>query len=236
MLMGVRGDIRCPRHLGAVFGRLVLVLVPFLASLCVALGPAGANITAYTHTATLLGDSATERSAFGQTGELLRAVDLQDGRLDFQTVGDVVVAGRDGPAWVVYLVVVPSKFEFLVKAEAKTEVALVADGQVWEDEVAGRVRAVQVYHASNRCAGKDGGLVRVRHAARLGHMTRGFQSSKEKVVGVHHEGDILEGVFSGDIGLGFEDSELDYGWRVDWSAIGGCLGWCQYRGWLQDSE
>jgi hypothetical protein len=144
---------------------------------------------------------------------------------------DVVVAGRDSPAWVVYLVVVLDTFELLVQAEAETEVAFMANGQVWEDEVAGRVRAVQVYHASDRCTGKDGGLVRVRHATRLGHVTRRFQGCEEKVVGVHHEGDVLDGVFSGDIGLDLQNSELDYGWRVDGSAIGGCLRCCQYRKW-----
>jgi hypothetical protein len=179
----------------------------------------------------LLGDSATERCAFSKTRELLRAEDLQDSRLDLQAMCDVVVAGRDSPAWVVYLVVVLDTFELLVQAEAETEVAFMANGQVWEDEVAGRVRAVQVYHASDRCTGKDGGLVRVRHATRLGHVTRRFQGCEEKVVGVHHEGDVLDGVFSGDIGLDLQNSELDYGWRVDGSAIGGCLRCCQYRKW-----
>jgi hypothetical protein len=183
-------------------------------------GLAHADITADAYTATLLGDSATECSTFGQTREFLRAVDLQDGRLDLKTVGDVVVAGRDSSAWVVYLVVVSDKLKFFVQAEAKAEVAFMANGQVWEDEVAGRVRAVQVYHASDRCTGKDGGLVRVRHATSLGQVPRGFESCEEKVVGVHHEGDVLVGVFSGDIGLDFENPELDYGWRVDRSAIG----------------
>jgi hypothetical protein len=221
--VGVRG-IWCPRHLRAMFRSFGLVPVPFLATFSIArVGLAHADITAYAYTAALLGNSATERSAFGKTGELLRAEDLQDGRLDFQAMGDVVVTGRDSSAWVVYLVVVPGKFEFLVQAEAETEVAFMANGQVWEDEVAGRVRAVQVYHASDRCTGKDGGLVRVGHATRLGHMTRGFESSEEKVVGVHHEGDVLDGVVSTDVGLDFQNPELDYGWRVDWSAVCRCL-------------
>ena len=208
-----------------MFCRLVLILVPFLSRLRIARNGFGshANITTYADTAALLGDGSTERSAFGKTGEFLRTEDLQDSRLDFQTVGDVVVAGRDGSAWIVHLVVVTSKFEFLVQAEAKTEVAFMANGQVWEDEVTGRVRAVQVYHASDRCTGKDGGLVRVGHATGLGHVTRGFQSSKKEVVGVHHECDVLDGVFSGDIGLDLQNLELNYWWRVDRSAIGGCL-------------
>jgi len=223
------GDFWCARHLRTVFRRLVLPIVPFLASLCIArVGPAHANVTAYADTAALLGDGATECSAFGKTRELLRAEDLQDGRLDFETMSDVVVARRDSSARVVYLVVITGKLELLVQAETKTEVAFVANRQVWENEVAGRVRAVQVYHASNRRTGKDGGLVRVRHATRLSHVTGGFQRGKEKVVGVHHEGDVLGGVFSGDTGLDLQDLELNYGWRVDRSAIGGCLRWCQY--------
>jgi hypothetical protein len=122
--------------------------------------------------------------------------------------------------------VVADKFEFLVQAEAKTEVAFMANGQVGEDEVAGRVRAVQVYHASDRCTGKDGGLVRVRHATRLGHMTRGFESSEEEVVGVHHEGDVLDGVITIGTGLDFQNPELNYRWRVDGSAIRGGLRCC----------
>jgi hypothetical protein len=206
---------------------LVLIVVPFLARLPIArVGLAHADITAYAYTAALLGNSAAERGAFGKTGELLRAEDLQDGRLDLQTMSDVVVGGWDSSAWIVYLVVVADKFEFFVQAEAKTEVAFMANGQVREDEVAGRVRAVQVYHASNRCTGKDSGLVRVRHATRLGHMTRGFESSEEEVVGVHHEGDVFDGVITIAIGLDFQNPELNYRWRVDGSAIRGGFRWC----------
>lgn len=57
-------------------------------------------------------------------------------------------------------------------------------------------------------------------------MTCGLQSGEEKVVGVHHEGDVLHGIFSSGIGLGFQNLELDYRWRVDGSAIGGCLRRC----------
>jgi hypothetical protein len=57
-------------------------------------------------------------------------------------------------------------------------------------------------------------------------VTCGLQSGEEKVVGVHHEGDVLHGIFSSGIGLGFQNLELDYRWRVDGSAIGGCLRRC----------
>jgi hypothetical protein len=92
MLVCVR-DIWCPRHLQAMCLRLILVVVPFLSSLSITrVGPAHANITAYAYTAALLGNSAAERSALGQTRELLCAKDLQDGRPDFQTVSYMVVA------------------------------------------------------------------------------------------------------------------------------------------------
>jgi hypothetical protein len=91
--VGVR-DIWCPRHLFALRLCLVLIVVPFLARLPIArVGLAHADITAYAYTAALLGNSAAERGAFGKTGELLRAEDLQDGRLDLQTMSDVVVGG-----------------------------------------------------------------------------------------------------------------------------------------------
>jgi hypothetical protein len=91
--VGVR-DIWCPRHLFALRLCLVLIVVPFLARLPIArVGLTHADITAYAYTAALLGNSAAERGAFGKTRELLRAEDLQDGRLDLQTMSDVVVGG-----------------------------------------------------------------------------------------------------------------------------------------------
>jgi len=57
--------------------------------------------------------------------------------------------------------------ELLVQAETQAEVTLVSDRQVGENEVASVFRAFQVDHASDRCTGKDCGLVGVWHATRL---------------------------------------------------------------------
>jgi len=62
--------------LRALVGGRLFVIVPILASLRIPWAPAHPNIAANTDTAALLGDSATQGSAFGQTRELLRAEDL----------------------------------------------------------------------------------------------------------------------------------------------------------------
>ena len=70
----------------------LFIVIPFLSSLCVSRAPTHPNIAADTDTAALLSDSATQGSAFGQTRELLRAVDLQGLRLHLETVRDVSLA------------------------------------------------------------------------------------------------------------------------------------------------
>lgn len=108
--------------------------------------------------------------------------------------------------------------EFLVQAEAKAIVTFVPDGQIREYEVASWVWALEVDHSRNRSTGEDGHFVRVSHATGLGQMPRVFQGREEEVVGVHHEGNVLDHV----VGLDLEDLELHYRWRVHRSAVGRC--------------
>jgi hypothetical protein len=84
--------IRSTRHLCALVCCRIFILVPVLASLGIARGPAHPDIATYAYTTALLGNNATERGTFGQTRELLRAEDLQDFGFDFEAVGDVSVA------------------------------------------------------------------------------------------------------------------------------------------------
>jgi hypothetical protein len=72
----VRRCVRSTCRLRALVGGRLFVVVPFLASFGIPRAPAHPNIAANADTATLLSDSATQGSAFGQTRELLRAEDL----------------------------------------------------------------------------------------------------------------------------------------------------------------
>ena len=75
--------------LRALVGGRLFVIVPFLASLRIPRAPPHPHIAANTDAATLLSDGATQRSAFSQTRELLRAEDLEDCGLDLKAVCDV---------------------------------------------------------------------------------------------------------------------------------------------------
>jgi hypothetical protein len=99
----------------------------------------------------------------------------------------------------------------------------VTNRQIRENKVAGWVRTVQVNHASNRCTGKNSGLIRVGHATRLSQMPGRLQCGEEEVVRVHHEGDIFGNFLAIGTGLEFQHLELDNWWWVDRPAIGGCL-------------
>ena len=72
----VRSCVGSTCGLRALVGGRLFIVVPFLASLCIPRAPAHPYIAANANTATLLGNSATQGGAFGQTRELLRAEDL----------------------------------------------------------------------------------------------------------------------------------------------------------------
>ena len=66
-----------------------------------------------------------------------------------------------------------------------------ADGQIGEDEVASRIRAIKIGHASNRHTrehwhGLSDGL-----KARLGHRSGGLQSGEEEEAGIVRRCDVL---------------------------------------------
>lgn len=90
--VAVRWCVGSTCHFCALIGCRLFVVVPFLASLALSWVPAHPHIAAYADTATLLGDSAAQRSAFGQTRELLRTEHLQDFGFDLKAVGDVGLA------------------------------------------------------------------------------------------------------------------------------------------------
>jgi hypothetical protein len=88
----VRRCVGSARRIRTLVSRRVFVTVPILAFLRAMIPAMHPHIATNPYTATLLGDNTTERSAFGQTGELLCTEHLQDLRLDLESVGDVSLA------------------------------------------------------------------------------------------------------------------------------------------------
>lgn len=219
----VRWCVGSTCHLRALIRCRVFVLIPILASLGIARISAHPDIATYAYATALFSDGAAEGSAFCEARELLRAVHLQDFRLDLETVSDVGVARRGGPTRVFHLVMVLCALELLVQAETQTEVTLVSNGQVREDKVPGWVRTIQIDHASNRCTGKNSGLVWVGHATRLCQVPGRFQCGEKEVVGVHHESDVFRDFLAAGARLEFQHLELDNWWRINRSAIGRSL-------------
>lgn len=205
-------------HLSTLFSGQVFVVLPVLATLC-GIGSAHPDVATNAYTTALLGDSATQRSAFGQTRELLRAEHLQNFRFHLEAMSDMSLALSRKQTRVFQLVVVFCALELLVKAETQAEVTLVSDRQVREDEVTSWVGSVQVYHASNRCAGKNSRLVRVWHATRLSQVPGGLQSGEEEIVGIHHEGDVFRDLLAVCAGLHLKHPELNNWWRINRPAI-----------------
>jgi hypothetical protein len=109
--------VGCTCDLRALVGSRLFIVIPFLASFGIPWAPAHPDVATNADTTALLSDSAAEGSAFGQTRELLRAVDLQDFRLHLQAVCDVSLAWQRCTTGVFHLVVVFCALELLVKAE-----------------------------------------------------------------------------------------------------------------------
>jgi len=124
---------------------------------------------------------------------------------------------RCSPCTAVSAVIKLHILRLFVETEAEPVFALVPNGEVWEDEVACRFWAVQVYHASDRGTGKHGELLFVLCNPTMRHGPSWFQRRKQEVVGVHAEGNIGLGVFA------IEDLELYDWWRIHRASISG--GW-----------
>lgn len=103
----------------------------------------------------------------------------------------------------------------LVQRETQPVDTLVADGQIWEDKVAGRCGPIQIDHASNWCAGQHGCASLIAHAS-VGDRSSLLQSREKEVVGVHCEGNVVLLV------LALEYLQLNNRRWVDGAAIGGC--------------
>lgn len=170
------------------------------------------HITSDPNTAALFGYHTTERRTLCQTWELLCAVYDERFRLDLQSVGDMSIASHTFRG-VEVLVVILGILELLVQAEAEPVLALMADREVREDEIACRFRPVQVDHTRHGGTSQNGqpGLL-LWHAA-IGNWTSLLQGRKQKVVCVHVEGNVIFG------SLALVDFELNNWWRIHRSAV-----------------
>jgi len=198
-------------------GCFFLVVIPVLARLRVA--ASHPHVTSYTYAASLFGHHPAERSALGEARELLGAVYRERFTLHFQAMCHTRVLRRCSPCTTVSAVIELYILRFFIEAKAKPILALVPNGEVWEDEVACRFWSVQVYHASNWGTGKNGKLLFVLCDSTMRHGPSWFQRRKQEVVGVHAEGNIGLRV------LAIKDLELYDWWRIHRASISG--GWVE---------
>jgi hypothetical protein len=130
-------------------------------------------------------------------------------------VVDLSFSLRSGCA-IVNLIGVLGVLQLFVKAKAESVFSFVTNREVREDEVASRLRAVQVNHSGNRSARQDGqsGRVIVGNAS-LSDRTGLFKSGEEKVVCIDSKGNVVLGLFA------FVDAKFDNRRRVDRAAVSG---------------
>lgn len=136
-------------------------------------------------------------------------------RLHFQAVDHTWVGGRVRFGRVLRLVLVGGLFDLLVETEAQSVLALMPDGQIREDEVAGGLGPVQVDHAGNGSSSQHGRGTPLLGHATVGNLTGLFQSGEQKVVGIHIEGDVVP--FGT---VAFEYLKLNNGRRIYRAAVG----------------
>ena len=181
-----------------------------------------ADITPDPNTTSLAGHFLRQMSTLAEAWELLRAVDGERLGLDVQTemhkllgrAGLHGVTGGVRPGWGPVLVLVLVVFYLFVQVEVQPVVALVADRQVGENEVAGRRRTAQIRNACHGGTRQYGdGWLSLDTA--VGHRTGELESREEEEIGIVAEGDVLVQA----VGIRLVDADLDDGWWVDWSTV-----------------
>lgn len=196
------------------------VVVPLILGALVLPTP-HAHVTSNADTAALLGNSTAERSALGETWELLGAEDGERLGLDLKSVRDVLRGLSEnlevGNLLSVHVFLL---LQFLVQGEAEAVFALMPNRQIREDEVAYRRWTIEVGHTSNRRASQDGNTGRRRRDASLSQVARVLQGREQEEAGV---------VLERDVYAILKHEQLDNGRRVDGSAIG--RGYVEVSNW-----
>lgn len=170
------------------------------------------DVPANSDSATLVGNSLAELSTLHQSGKLLGAIHAKGLRLDLHSEVDtrrqVAISGL--------------KIEILLllgrlkQAKGQTVSALVANGQIGEDEVSGFGGTVEVCHTRGGDTGQDGWVVGGRSLnTAMGNRTGMLETGVEEEVGVVVESDILALLNCRTL----NDSELDNGRRINRSSV-----------------
>ena len=191
-------EIGCHIALGTSIASFFLILVitfsRFLVPAC-----AHTNITSDAHPAALFGDDSADEGTFCESRELLSAVDGEWLGAHFETkVNMGLWSHRSSHGFVGSssgccrgCIFILGLFDLLVQVEVESVLALMSNGQIRKDEVAGGIRTVEIGHASDRHTSKDGHWLRSRMYPGLIDGTGGFEGSEEEEVGIVCVGNIL---------------------------------------------
>lgn len=174
-----------------------------------------AHVTANTDSASLVGNSLAEGSAFHQSRELLGAEDVEGLCLDFHS--PVNTWGEIGFCRLqVKVLGLLGRFE---QAEGEAEVALVSDGEVGEDEVSSLSRSVEIGHARRRNTSQDGRVVgsAILDTA-MGNGTGLLQARIKEEIGVVVESDVLAFFNGGTL----DNAKFNNGRRINGSSVAVC--------------
>lgn len=169
-------------------------------------------IAADTDSASLVGNGLAEGSALHQSREFLGTEDVEGLRLDFHspvnTRGKIRIGGLQ--------VKVLGLLGRLEQAKGETEVTLVSDGEIREDEVSSLSRSVEIGHARCRNASQDGRVVSgsILDTA-MGNGTGLLQARIKEEVGIVVESNVLAFLNGGT----FNDAKFNNRWRINGSSV-----------------
>lgn len=171
-----------------------------------------ADIAADTDSASLVGNSLAEGSAFHQSRELLGAEDVEGLRLDFHS--PVNAWGKIGIGRL--QVEVLGLLGRLEQAEGEAEVALVSDGEIGEDEVSCLSRSVEIGHTRCGNTSQDGRVVSSSiWDTAVGHGTGLLQARIEEEISVIVERDVFAFLNGGTL----DNAKFNNRWRVNGSSV-----------------
>ena len=214
------------RSLEAVVSVALTVIVIFIIILRrLGITASHAHIPSNPDAAALLGNYATEAGALGQTWELLRAVHHEWLRLDLEAEVNVRIGDHRSSVHQLAMRVhsvsewldihILGLLQFLEQVEAQPVLALVAHGEIREDEVASLRGTIQVCHARNGHASQHRQR-RLRRASSHGsNLTGRLQGCEQEEIGIVLERNVR-------LLLAFKHLQFDNGWRVDRSSVRRC--------------
>lgn len=182
-----------------------------------------ANITSDTDSTTLLSDQSTQRGTFRKTRKLFGTEDGECRCLDLQAEVHVFLwtfvlssQGIGARKRCIFILIFGILWLF-IKTEIQPIQALMANRQVWEDEIATGRRSIQVGNASNWNTGQDRAGRWLALDSSVRHRTGPFEGGKQKEVGVVGEGDFC--LLHVIVGVRFVDVHFDNGRRVDRTTV-----------------